>query len=214
MKRSEEKLYDIEYDYGFTMMIPKFKKLYEKGGIKYEDLNIDEQKGYLLELIEKNKNEKKYEIYYEEHENKNMHCHGIIFDISEKEMEKMRIIVCKNMGVKSQKQIEYVFDYKKIYKYDSWKKYCLKDQIKDMEKEDMEKEDMEKEDKYEIPKLEKKIGSEGDWKQKKRCVICKSEKYNPKWNNGYNAICKICYKEGMINKKNEFYQFNGYKFLN
>ena len=73
----------------------------------------------------------------------------------------MRIEICKNVGVKTQKQMEYIFHYKKLKHYDNWKKYCLKDQIKKELKSDSE-----------IPKLDYKVGSEN---------------YNPVWKKGYYA---------------------------
>lgn len=50
----------------------------------------------------------------------------------------------------------------------------------------------------EIPKLLNKIGTENKWKQNICCVKCGRENYNPVWKKGYYAICKLCYKDGMI----------------
>lgn len=187
------KSYDniIRSDYGYTIVIPKFKKIYEKKGKKYESMLKEEQKNYLLELVEKNKNEIEYEIFYEEHENENIHCHGTLFKITDREIEKMRIEICKKIGITKKEQMKNIFHYMKLNKYEYWKNYCLKDQ-KVSEHINLEEFEFEKKT---IEKLTKKIGSEDNWKQLICCKICKKEKYNPVWKNGYYAICKLCYKE-------------------
>lgn len=77
-----------------------------------------------------------------------------------------------------------------------------KEEIEDLEKE--LNEILKKPDKKiseldkKIPKLEKKTGSENKWKQEIRCIKCKRENYNPVWNKGYLAICKLCYNDDII----------------
>lgn len=187
LKDEEEerlKYYDnkIENEYGFTIVIPIFKKLYEKGGIKYENLIKEEQKAYILELVEKNKNGKGYELYFEEHKNKNIHSHGTIFKITDRDVEKMRIYICKSIGITKIEQMKVIFHYMKLNNYSVWKKYCLKDQEETIEE------------------LEKKIVSEEKWEQILCCVKCKRKRYNPvlKEVNNY-GICKLCYNDVMLN---------------
>jgi len=43
-----------------------------------------------------------------------------------------------------------------------------------------------------IPKLRKKVGSEGSWLQERPCILCKREKYNPRFERGFRQCCKIC----------------------
>jgi len=78
-----------------------------------------------------------------------------------------------------------------------------KDEIEDLEKElnEILKKNTEKkisEFEKKIPKLENKTGSENKWKQEICCVKCKREYYNPVWNKGYLAICKLCYNDNII----------------
>jgi competence protein CoiA-like protein len=43
-----------------------------------------------------------------------------------------------------------------------------------------------------IPKLRKKVGSEGSWLQEGPCILCKRTNYNPRFERGFRQCCKIC----------------------
>jgi hypothetical protein len=44
-----------------------------------------------------------------------------------------------------------------------------------------------------LPRLERKVGQEGMWKQDKPCIQCGTEKYGPEFVKGYRQICKMCF---------------------
>ncbi len=46
-----------------------------------------------------------------------------------------------------------------------------------------------------VPRLYKRIGASGDWKQRLPCICCTRDKYSPVFLQGYRALCKICLDE-------------------
>jgi hypothetical protein len=44
-----------------------------------------------------------------------------------------------------------------------------------------------------LPRLMKKVGQEGMWKQEKSCIQCKTEQYSPQFIKGPRQICKMCF---------------------
>ena len=44
-----------------------------------------------------------------------------------------------------------------------------------------------------LPRLIKRVGQEGMWKQEKPCIQCKTEKYSPEFVKGPRQICKMCF---------------------
>lgn len=129
-------------DYAFTFVIPIFKKIFILKK-KYGKLSHEEQKIYMGNLLKNNVKNYVHEIFFEECENKSIHSHGSIFNISESEMEIIQENICKEIGLNKKEQFDYTFSYKKIFNYNIWRQYCTKNQNNN--KEDDELKELEKE---------------------------------------------------------------------
>lgn len=59
-----------------------------------------------------------------------------------------------------------------------------------------------------LPKLNYKVGSEGNWVQELPCSICKNKEYTPVFNHGFRSLCRTCTESRFdeVNKK-PMYEF-------
>lgn len=123
-------------NYAFTIQIPAFKKVYHFKYAKYATFDDDNQMQILDKLISNaiyNYESIMYDITYERHKDGRWHAHGSIYRVDGGletwEIKQIQEHVCKNVGVKTQKQFNEVFCFVPIYAYAGWQTYIEKDLV-------------------------------------------------------------------------------------
>lgn len=123
--------------YGFTFVIPSTKKVLYQSGRKnknylrnYGYLKQHEQRAFLDRILSDISLNVRCKWVYEEHEDKRLHVHGIIYDEHEEYVMQYRNKFYEQVGYKSPKCYLKYSDIRELNNISAWEDYMNKQHIK------------------------------------------------------------------------------------
>jgi len=129
-------------DYAITLQIPSFKKVkYQEQYKAYRLFSHEKQKSILVDAFHLwsnfYKDEETYiepEVYFEEHQDKRLHAHTYLKNVSRMQILEIQKSYCQNFGM-SPKQFNQVFDFFIPDNFNNWLAYCQKGNLNDLDKD-------------------------------------------------------------------------------